>query len=113
MGDMNIEEALSLHQRWGLSVIPIAPKAKTPLVEWEEYQHRKPSQEELIEWWNRFWTNGNQSNTGVVYGQVSANLAVPDFDTEVRWTDHLRWWAEDRTDNIYDVTPVVATGRGR
>ena len=57
------------------SVIPIEPKGKRPLIKWEEFQHRRASEEEIEEWLKK-WPD---MNIGVVTGEVS-NLVVVDAD---------------------------------
>jgi hypothetical protein len=56
------------------SVIPIG-KDKKPLVKWEEFQKRKPTEEEINNWWKAY----PNANIGIVTGKVS-NLAVLDID---------------------------------
>ncbi|UMZ72554.1 phage/plasmid primase, P4 family [Natranaerofaba carboxydovora] len=59
----------------GYSIIPINPKSKTPIIEWKEYQNKRPSEEELIKWWRK-WPN---ANIGIVTGKISG-IFVLDVD---------------------------------
>ena len=45
---------------------------------WEEYQRRIATDEELRRW----FSDGRQTNIGIVCGKVSGNLVVVDFDSE-------------------------------
>lgn len=59
----------------GLSVIPLKPKDKTPLISWQEYQTRLATPEEVTKW----FISAPLANVGIVTGRVS-NLAVVDLD---------------------------------
>jgi len=93
-----VEEYLSL----GFSVIPIAlvPEGsgleKKPLVQWKEYQQRKPTKEEVEQWFNEF----ELFNIAIVTGSVS-NLTVIDIDDKT----HI-----DKLRKIE--APIVETGKG-
>jgi len=71
----DISRYLQLYLRLGFSIIPLAYRSKKPLVEWSEYQRRKPNEKEL-----RRCFIGRQVNIGVVCGAVSGYLTVLDFD---------------------------------
>jgi hypothetical protein len=58
----------------GWSVIPIKERSKSPLVDWKEYQTRKPTAEEVSKWFQN-----DKLNLGIVTGKVSG-LAVIDLD---------------------------------
>ncbi len=82
----------------GLSVIPVG-RDKKPLVVWEQFQHRQPTDEELAEWFER-WP---EANVAIITGQVSG-LVVVDADGE----QGMDWLA-----NNMPVTGVYArTGKG-
>ena len=80
------EAAVKYVTVYGFSVIP-CKKDKKPLWEalplnpdtgkptWEPFQHRKPTEEEIEEWWGK-WPS---ANIGIVTGSIS-NLAVIDLD---------------------------------
>lgn len=59
----------------GLSVIPLKPKSKEPLIKWQEYQKRFASIAEVSQW----WVQNPTANIGVVTGVVSG-VAVVDLD---------------------------------
>lgn len=63
------------YQKMGLSVIPLEPKGKKPLVPWAEFQKRKATDVELKEWWKK-WPN---ANIGIVTGTISG-VCVVDLD---------------------------------
>jgi len=62
-----------LARRW--SVIPLRPRDKRPLLDWQKYQDQQATEEEIREWWNR-WPD---ANIGLVTGTVSG-LVVLDLD---------------------------------
>lgn len=62
----------------GLSVIPIDRNSKRPLVEWKQYQERRPTSDELTGWFG----GPTPPNIAVVCGEVSGKLVVLDFDDE-------------------------------
>ena len=61
--------------RMGLSIIPIEPKGKRPLIPWAEYQKRRATEEEAKEWLKK-WPD---MNLGVVTGAISG-LVIVDLD---------------------------------
>ena len=103
-----LKRSLELYQHWGLSIIPIIYKGKKPLVDWKEYQKRRPYAGELGDWFG----NSKPKNIGIVCGKASGNLVVLDFDSEALWGESLRNWDEGKFGSIYQATPVVKTGRG-
>ena len=85
--------------KWGFSVIPLLPNKK-PLIKWEEYQQRKPTEKEIRGWWIKY----PDSMIGIVTGKIS-NLAVIDVDSK------------DERDipsafEGYENIPTVSTPRG-
>jgi integrase len=72
-----LEHAIKYH-RMGVGVIPLWPGAKKPiLTRWEPYQRRRPTEQEIRGWWQR-WPD---ANIGIVTGLVSG-LVVLDIDSE-------------------------------
>jgi len=63
----------------GYSVFPVK-QDKRPYFSWEEYQHRKPTRDELNAWWG---PKGKyqKSNVAIVTGAIS-NLTVVDIDSK-------------------------------
>ena len=59
----------------GWSVVPLRPRDKRPLIEWERFQHELASSATVTDWYRR-WPD---ANVGVVTGAIS-NLVVLDID---------------------------------
>ena len=96
---LSYEAALDLVGKQGFSVIPLR-RDKKPLLVWQEFQTRLPSDEELEEWFLRRWPD---ANLGIVTGALSG-LVVVDADGEAG----LAWMKRH-----LPVTGVyVRTGRG-
>jgi len=60
----------------GFSIVPVPRGQKYPNINWKEYQARKPTIEEVTEW---FSDEGN--DIAIVTGKVS-NLIVLDLDSD-------------------------------
>ena len=102
---------------FGWSIIPLRPprmivkdrelteseksEGKIPYIEWMEFQSRRPTEEEMILWFNK-WPN---ANIAVVTGKIS-NLVILDIDG-AEGVNSLK----SGNFNIPD-TPEVETGRG-
>jgi hypothetical protein len=71
-----LDTAISYRRR-GFSVIPIKPKDKKPLIQWERYQTEAPSEEQIREWFSQ-WSD---ANLGLVTGAISDCIVV-DLDSE-------------------------------
>lgn len=81
----------------GLSVIPLRPKDKRPLLSsWLVYQERLPTEAEILDWWTR-WT---EANIAIVTGVVSS-IVVLDVDDR-----------KALTGKPISPTPTVQTGKG-
>lgn len=61
--------------RLGYSVIPLKVRGKEPLIAWQEYQKRLPTEAEVRAWWDKY----PQANIGIVTGKVSG-IGVVDVD---------------------------------
>ncbi|UCE74838.1 MAG: bifunctional DNA primase/polymerase [Methanomassiliicoccales archaeon] len=76
----DIDRTLRFAQENDLCVIPIKHKGKCPRVAWKKYQQRKPSSDEIKEWFEQ------DSNIAFVCGSVSGGtkkaFVVIDFDDE-------------------------------
>lgn len=59
----------------GMSVIPLKPNSKEPLINWKPYQSRRASESEVREWFKQT----PNANLGIVTGVISS-LAVVDLD---------------------------------
>jgi len=86
----------------GLSVIPLKPNSKEAAIRWAEFQERRPTPEEVVNWWR----NGNDYGIGIVSGKVS-NLVVLDIDDEAKFSVALKTIGETLPD-----TPTVRTRKG-
>lgn len=103
MGTMNntfLECALK-YESLGLSVIPIIPGKKNPLIPWQTYQTERATKKQITEWWKQ-WPN---ANVGIVTGEVS-DLFVVDIDTDEGQSNLLEYGFESI------VNPTVKTPRG-
>ena len=86
----------------GLSMIPVKAGSKVPdLSKWEQYQKRRPKDEELDGWFTR------TRNIGIVCGAVSGGLVVLDFDDPRAF----RYTYLDRKE-LASQTLVAETGKG-
>ena len=72
---VSINEAIHEYMGRGWSIIPTRTGDKRPLVRWEEFQHRHPSEAEARGWF-RQWP---EAGIGVVTGAISG-LVVVDID---------------------------------
>jgi hypothetical protein len=72
----SLGEAALYYLSQGLSVIPLREREKIPAVAWDEYQTKRPTEEEVRKW----WAENPGYNVGIVAGRVSGNLVVIDFD---------------------------------
>jgi hypothetical protein len=104
------QQYIQRYLSWGFSIIPVKSRDKVPLVEWKQYQSRKPDDSEISEWQEEFWSEG--ANIGIVCGKVSGNLVVLDFDKAEAFEEFKNKWSHYRSDEIADVTPVIKTTKG-
>lgn len=81
----------------GLSVIPIKPRSKLPLINWEEYKSRRATAKEIESWFER-WPD---ANLAIVTGKVSG-IVVVDVDTH----------KGGKTDGLPQTGTIVQTGSG-
>jgi energy-coupling factor transporter ATP-binding protein EcfA2 len=87
----------------GFSIIPLAPNCKRPETKsWVEFQQRKPTLDEIANWWR------NESHYGVaiVCGRVSG-IVVLDIDDPEKFGVALQAIGETLPD-----TPIVRTRKG-
>jgi len=93
-----LKKYMQLYQKLGFSFIPVKKREKKPLIEWAEYQKRRPTPQEIQQWQNQ------DTNISIVCGKISGNLLVIDFDKPETYekTKHL----------LPPNTPIVKTGKG-
>ena len=82
----------------GYSVIPLIPREKRPIIKWEEFQKRKPTEDELEKWFGK-----TKNNIGIVAGQIS-NLSIIDMDGKPA-VDFMT------SGHNLPITPMVKTGK--
>jgi hypothetical protein len=63
-------EAIDDYTAQGWSIIPIRSGDKRPLVRWEEFQYRRPREEEVQAWFSGWPEAGIGIITGAVSGLV-------------------------------------------
>lgn len=66
-----LREALN-YLSLGLSVIPLEARGKRPLIPWTEFQHRRATEQEVKEWFQK-WPD---ANLGIVTGQISGCVII-------------------------------------
>lgn len=76
MTKSKLDAALEYLDR-GWCVIPIKPEGKRPAIKWREYQERLPTEEEVMEWWER-WPH---YDIAIVTGAISG-VVVVDCDND-------------------------------
>ncbi len=94
-----LEESIKYLEK-GFSVIPVNKNNKRPFIRWEEFQRRRPTKEELNQWFLKF----PDANIGIVTGKISG-IAVVDFDSQEAFAD------AQMNDRV-PFTPTVKTGKG-
>jgi len=86
----------------GFTILPAKKKTKEPMIAWKPYQDRKPTDEEIQNWFSN-----NDVNITLLAGKVSNNLIVIDLDSNELY---LKIFPPERA--IEDNTLVVKTPRG-
>jgi hypothetical protein len=93
---------------YGLSIIPLKPREKIPIIKWERYQKEPPSISEVQKWFSN-----TDNNIAVICGKVSGNLVVIDFDDSEVYEKFLKEIEGDQElKDIIDSTWLVKTGKG-
>lgn len=97
-----LQQAALKYIETGLSVIPLKPKDKIPLIpSWVEFQETIAEREQVGEWW-RTWP---QANIGIITGAISRILVI-DADSPQAASD-----IKPLLGDLSNV-PIVATGKG-
>jgi hypothetical protein len=103
-----LKEFLEAYMELGFSFFPVEWGQKAPpLLEWKEFQSRKPSREEVEAWLSNYAI----FNVAVVCGRVS-NLFVVDFDSEEAYEAWKRSLPRDLLDLVRSACWIVKTGKG-
>jgi hypothetical protein len=68
---MTTLESARRYLELGWSVIPVKPGTKQPLIEWKQYQERRPTPEDISHWFRE-----DTPNIGLVCGAVSGVVVV-------------------------------------
>ena len=91
-----------------LSVIPLKPGEKVPLIKWERYQKEPPTIAEVQKWFK-----DTNYNIAIVCGRVSRNLVVIDFDDAEIYEKFMKEIESDaELKDIIESTWLVKTGKG-
>jgi len=93
----------------GLSVIPLKPRDKKPIVKWKEFQQRKPTEEEVRKWFEG--KTPEDVGIAIVCGRVSGNLIVIDFDDFEKYQEFEQKVAKSGLKGLIN-TWIVRTGKG-
>jgi hypothetical protein len=75
MTDLQPRDAALRYRSFGWSVIPLRPREKRPLIQWQAYQSKHPSIDQVKSWFDEH----PDANVGVVTGSISG-LVVLDVD---------------------------------
>jgi hypothetical protein len=84
------------------SIIP-CKKDKRPIVAWADYQHTRPTTEQVKEWWGNKY---KAANIGLITGEISG-VDVIDCDTEEAFENFNENFMPDSV-----VTPIAKTPNG-
>lgn len=93
---------IEFYQQQHLSIFPLAPSSKKPIVKWKRYQSQKPSDFEIEEWFRR-----PGLNIGIICGLASGGLLVQDFEEYEAFSQFYPSHAR-----LQDETLVVTTPGG-
>jgi hypothetical protein len=84
--------AAEKYVKLGLSVIPLTPNNKLPLIEWKEYTQRKTKETDFAEW----FITDETKNIGIVTGNISG-ITVVDFDLKNGLSDKFKLFPPTKT----------------
>jgi hypothetical protein len=105
MARSETERAALAYVAGGWSVVIVEPRGKRPIVRWEEFQRRRPGEDELRAWFRRH----PDANLAIVTGAVSG-LVVLDVDPRHGGIASLARWERDH--GALPHTVEVQTGGG-
>lgn len=105
---VSVLEYAKVYVELGLSIIPLKPRDKKPVIkEWKPYQNNKTTNEDLEKWFK-----DTNNNIGIVCGVVSGNLIVIDFDGEEIYQEFALKILDSELSAKFDNTWVVKTKKG-
>lgn len=81
--NQKLKEAAKEYLAMGFSIIPVGID-KVPIVEWKEFQERKPTDSEVDHWFD----NPNAEAIGLVTGSVSGGIVALDFEKGADWEQY-------------------------
>jgi hypothetical protein len=105
MAAVETEQAAFAYLARGWSVVVVEPRGKRPIVRWEEFQRRRPDQDELRAWLDR----RPDANLAIVTGAVSG-VVVLDVDPRHGGIASLARW--ERQHGVLPHTVEAQTGGG-
>jgi len=97
----NKKHVLKYYYDLGFSIIPVDDK-KEAIIEWKEFQDKRPSWEKIQEWENRF----NHPNWAVICGSISRGLVILDFEDK---KDAITFFGNDKFEKLKETTLVIET----
>jgi hypothetical protein len=100
-----MKQAINHYLEQGWSLVPIRSKDKRPLVRWEQFQQRRPGEEEARGWFSR-WPD---AGIGVVTGVVSGLVVI---DVDLRHGGDLSLESLERKHGPMPTTVECRTGGG-
>lgn len=93
---------------YGFCLIPLKQRDKRPQIAWNEYQTRKPTQNEIVNWIRKY----PEMNIGIVTGEISG-ITVVDIDKEDIPAGFSPTWTVKTSKGhhlYYQYDPEVKTG---
>jgi hypothetical protein len=102
---MKQHQAAVQYAQYHWSVIPMRAYDKRPVINWQQYQQRRATLQEINEWYHR-WPN---ANVGIVTGGISG-IVVLDIDPAHGGDKSLAAWTEEY--GALPPTVEVTTGGG-
>jgi hypothetical protein len=100
----HFEAALGYLNR-GWSIVPAGERTKRPIVQWQVFQHRRPSEQELTSWFER-WPN---ANLAVITGAISGIVVV---DVDCKHDGESSLAAMEKRHGALPATVEAVTGGG-
>lgn len=90
-------ETIEKYANAGLCIVPTHIGGKYPaLYSWKEYQNKRPTEEELRDWFDEKW---NRDGMGFICGKISGGLEVLDFDKKGQ---EFQFWKKSIPSELYN-----------